>query len=789
MKRFAVAVILMLGAHPAASQAPPPRRPAVVRDSTPADSVHRRTALRLPVTADVERTAFRDDAARRLLLRARTARMAQDSAVTSYVAAVRERLTARLGIGERGPARVLYRQESVSRVEWSAAVGARIQVTGARVGIPVAERSDELDALRSDLAQGQMSPVPYYPGQEAMWLGGRTVRSDVDDRSFVEPLADGSEAYYTFASGDSMTWTLPDGHTVHLRELTVRPRSPRWNLAVGSLWFDVGSAQLVRAAYRLAAPIDEWQRESDRHRDEGIPGNPVLQRVGRAVVSPFRTEISAITVEYGLFDGRFWLPRARSLEGSEQVSFARLPVVLEQAFSYEKINQPVSAEPIVVTVHDPGPGGSPDTLYGAALQRWRDSANAAGAARKAVDDSLVKTPCDSTGQRVVARRRGTFAVAVSYPCDVTKLESSPDFDHGLYDANDALFGAADRDALLSQSLPFGAQALLTLSQLPPPSVQYGLSMTRYNRIEGFSTGARLEQQIGAGYDVSALARFGFADHEPNGELSLTRTNLTRSLSFTGYNRLVSAGDWGSPLSFGSSVSAFLFGRDEGFYYRASGAELRWTTDAGAPLDWRLFGEEQRAARPHTDFSLGAPFIPNIDAARGPSFGGSLRFEQSFGLDPRGFRAFTDLRAEAATGDSSYGRAALDLTLSQGLPARLAASLTLAGGTSAGQLPVQRRWFLGGAETVRGQAPDTAQSGSAFWLTRLELGPGRGAYKIMLFGDLGWAGDRPRLGQVGRPLSGVGIGTSMLDGLVRFDVARGIYPRGAVRLSAYLQGRF
>ncbi|HWH50868.1 MAG TPA: hypothetical protein VN651_04955, partial [Gemmatimonadaceae bacterium] len=192
-------MILLLAARPAASQARRLRAPAVVRDSTPADSVHRRAARRLAVTAEVERTAFRDDAARTLLLRARGARMAQDSAVTSYAAAVHERLTARLGIGERGPTRVLYRQESAMRVEWSAAVGARVRMTGARVGIPVADHSDELDALRSDLSQGQMSPIPYYPGQEAMWLGERIVRSDVDDRSFVQPLADGSEAYYTFA--------------------------------------------------------------------------------------------------------------------------------------------------------------------------------------------------------------------------------------------------------------------------------------------------------------------------------------------------------------------------------------------------------------------------------------------------------------------------------------------------------------------------------------------------------------------------------------------------------------
>ena len=33
-------------------------------------------------------------------------------------------------------------------------------------------------------------------------------------------------------------------------------------------------------------------------------------------------------------------------------------------------------------------------------------------------------------------------------------------------------------------------------------------------------------------------------------------------------------DWGHPLSFSAGLSALLFGRDEGFYYRATGAEQR-----------------------------------------------------------------------------------------------------------------------------------------------------------------------------------------------------------------------
>ena len=42
---------------------------------------------------------------------------------------------------------------------------------------------------------------------------------------------------------------------------------------------------------------------------------------------------------------------------------------------------------------------------------------------------------------------------------------------------------------------------------------------------------------------------------------------------------------------------------------------------------------------------------------------------------------------------------------------------------------------------------------------------------MVFGDIGWVGDRRAYREVGRPMSGVGIGASMLDGLIRADVSR------------------
>ena len=64
-----------------------------------------------------------------------------------------------------------------------------------------------------------------------------------------------------------------------------------------------------------------------------------------------------------------------------------------------------------------------------------------------------------------------------------------------------------------------------------------------------------------------------------------------------------------------------------------------------------------------------------------------------------------------------------------------------------------------------------------------------ALRLAAFGDLGWAGDRDRLSRVGRPLSGVGVGASFLDGALRLDVARGLYPREQFRVDLSIGARF
>jgi hypothetical protein len=81
------------------------------------------------------------------------------------------------------------------------------------------------------------------------------------------------------------------------------------------------------------------------------------------------------------------------------------------------------------------------------------------------------------------------------------------------------------------------------------------------------------------------------------------------------------------------------------------------------------------------------------------------------------------------------------------------------------------------------------AGNSYWLTHLEVGRGSVAARRVLFADVGWAGDRKSWNAMGRPASGVGAGLSMLDGLVRIDLARGVYPRQQWRFGTYLEAKF
>jgi hypothetical protein len=243
------------------------------------------------------------------------------------------------------------------------------------------------------------------------------------------------------------------------------------------------------------------------------------------------------------------------------------------------------------------------------------------------------------------------------------------------------------------------------------------------------------------------------------------------------------------------LSALVFGRDEGYYYRSSGAELTGAraSSAASTLTWRLFAEREHNAPLETHASLpnafrDARFEPNVTAIPANEGGAATRLRAAHGLDPRGLRLSADLRGEAAIGTFDYTRVAADFTASRNLFRSVGLALTAGGGTSGGTLSPQRAWFLGGTHTVRGFAPGT-MTGDSYWLSRAELALGGSVIRPILFYDAGWAGSRSEWTRSAGNIRGAGAGLSFLDGLARIDLARGVDPRTVWRAHVYVEASF
>ena len=771
-----------------------------------------------PVTAEDRRTAFASTGARDLLTAARAARAAQDSALRAYDVTSYQRTSVGFNLRETARQRLLYRSEGAARVQWKRGVGAKLEVLGARAAIPAAGGADEARReMDESMDLADLMAIPYYPGRDELWIFdaiGGPPDAEEEGPILVHPIGEGAEAFYTYAIGDSMTFDLPRGRRLVLRELRATPRSPAWNLVSGSFWFESEGSQLVRAALRFSEEMRMWEiiKAQDPKEYAEVP------LLARGLLNPLEANLEGMTIEYGLYEERFWLPRDQRAEFSAQASFMRIPVQIEQRFRYAAVNGEVEVPPIEVST----------------ARSWRlmrDSLRAAGVDETqrrqlmrelfARNDSLAKLERDrqcALGDRHLERRSRYQGVElpmlVELPCDRSTLASSPELSGSLLAEDEQLFDGADAqllERLIRDALPPGTIA-------GPPTFSYGLPLTRYNRIEGLGTGIEAEMMLGYGLQGRALGRVSLADRQLNGEFTLRRLGARGPSTLTVYRRLAVSSDFGSPLSFGASLASLLYGRDEGFYHRSWGAELAGRESKGSGLDWRLFVEEQSDAALTTRWTLFAGandprMVGNVVAEGGTFAGAALRWRGSRGLDPAGWRALWDLRAEGASGrvdelppmmrpalwcpecppvpepvrDRTYGRFLAEGTLSRGL-GPLAASLTGAAGTTAGRVPAQRAFFLGGLQSIRGLSADAA-TGTAMWMTRAELGLNKAAVRPVVFYDMGWAGDRARWRESTSALRGAGIGLSLLDGAFRADLSRGIAPVRQTRLDLSVEARF
>lgn len=796
----------------------------------------RRAALEakreIPLTPALLASAYDGPLTRTLLTRAREARLADDSAIHRYDANSLERFSVWLTVGSIGRERLLLRRDRAEHVRWERGLGAIVDVTGSRAAMPMVPPGNDANDDVEDMDQA--IALPYAPGRRTLALGGErgadtTQYTEIDD--IIDPLAPGAEAYYRYSLGDSEAVSLPTRtggrRRIQLREVRLHPRQPIWNIAEGSLWFDVANGHLVRAVYRFAAPMDivavAKDADPDAFKDVPFWVKPMIM--------PMTATLDAVTLDYGLFDDRYWLLIERYADGNAKVNLFRARVRWEVRYQYLSVNGrdslPHLAEFIKpleqqhndnnAAVHfdssrqarpnvgaTPAVGAMPARPWVQAAappkRKQRGSGHLdmrSGAEQSAQTDSAERArraaQCarQSTWDHVEVHDGGAVRVLVRTPCDTAALAHSPLLPPSIYDPGETVFGEHDATAILAR---LGTEPEPDFAPRAP-QLRWGLddNLIRYNRIEGLSVGAAVVDQLGLGLTTRIEGRMGEADLEPNAELQVARNSASGTVSAGVYRRLASANDWGDPFTVGSSIWNLLAGDDEGFYYRAWGGELQATqTAALIPYSWRLFTEREWGARVDTRFSLtdavgGAGMSrQNVAADAGTLAGLAFRLRPSWGTGLDGFQMSADVRGEGAGGDYTYARGAADVTLLHPVSRYLDAAVTGGAGTSAGDVPAQRDWFLGGLRTIRGIAPGQ-DVGDAYWMAHGEIGLRSSFVRPLVFFDMGWAGDRSDWGREGRPLSGAGIGVSLLDGLIRFDVAHGIAPTHGLRINAYWQG--
>ena len=726
-----------------------------------------------------------------LVSRARAARLQQDSMLASYESVVRQRMSGGVGIAlTRGITlplsrdRLAARFESVARVGWSQAHGAWGEVIAARSVLPMFGNT-------TPVGDGEDVAVvlPYYPGRDRLWPTGELTNAVPNASQWIlHPLSAQADSAYDYSIGDSLSIRLQNQTVIRVIEIRVRPRRASSNLVVGSLWVDQSSGSLVRAAYRPSIPVDLFPFIA---REVGEEDRKKIRKFG-----PFTGTIREVLIEHGLYQGQFWLPRTRIVSAEGNAAAGRVSLSIEQTFQYENVVALPAGEsprflPDTVSDIDPRTGR-------VRRPKWYDIEQRTGRCRLKGDsgsrwsaDSLAR---DSSLTTVVS---DGVRVRILLPCDREELVNSPALPASIYGPGEEMFSESDFARLRGETadaLSIGKQAKASAQ---PIAWHYGIDrgMLRYNRIEGLSAGVLAERVLGNGYTGGALVRLGMADLEPLGELFINRSNGATAVQASAYRRLAPGNDWGNPLGLGASASALLFGRDDGFYYRTLGAEVtgvRSTLRNSFAVQWRLFGEQQRTALVETQHSLahlidGVRFTPNIVANEGWFWGGASTVSYGWGDDPRARRVGGNTRLEVATGTSSYVRAMTEFSVMRGLTKRSQLGITTSAGTSVGEMPVQRNWFLGGPYTVHGHRAGTV-AGNAFWLARAELSAGKPMARPVLFADAGWAGNRRDIQRASPTITGAGVGLSMMGGLVRLDVARGFEPTKRWRADFYFEIR-
>lgn len=712
-----------------------------------------------------------------------------DNSVLRYTALIQQRI----GAAIRTPLkdRIVYRSETAVRAFWDHEHDAVVQVLGSNTQYPgrdIAVREGDLDFL-DDLAFDR----PASPGGDRLFLGLNDEDDDAfqpseDDFWLAHPLASGADSLYRFESGDTLTLSLPDGRRLRAVQLDVLPRVADVHRITGTLWIEPESGALIRAVYRLSEQFDALREIPDLQEEEGagsfkyVPG----------LFKPWTFDLNVVAIDYGLWDFKVWLPRSMRLEGEAAAGILKIPVSMDLAYQIESVTtiDDVAAE-----------SGTPAELEEVHFETRAEA--------MAFIAHLLSGQ-DGTTYEPFANERSGRESNLIVPEDRSAVANNAHLPPPIWEESQGF--ASDEDL---------AEYLQVLADLPSPTID-GIPWTadwgwarpdllRYNRVEGPAIGGRFDAALGGPYTLEASGFFGFADLRPKARINLERATVLRRLRLGVYHELQATDPAGRYFGFGNSVHALLFGRDDGEYFRATGMDFTWRPPTGARESWsfRAYGERQEGVEANTSFALfkvwdgNFAFRPNVAGNDVDEAGAELRLAPWWGSDPQEPQFGLELYGHAARwkshgnerlagpsmpGDEATDYARVSAIFRAAVPLsapRWRLGMEAGAGTTWGDAPTQRSWFMGGAGTVRGY-PASALQGNSFVRGRAELARTfDGIGSASAFTDVGWAGLRNDF-DGSDLLYGVGVGGSILDGLMRMDISHGLNgPRKRFRIDLYL----
>jgi hypothetical protein len=527
-------------------------------------------------------------------------------------------------------------------------------------------------------------------------------------RDVPHPLAPKAMAIYQYALRDSLTIQLP-GRAIRVYEVLVRPRSFRAPRLVGSIFLDVDQGELVRMSFEFtrAAYLD-----------------PELEDI-------------TVSIENGLYEGRYWLPYRQEISIRRRGTWLDFPVrgIIQGRWEIDSYHINEGIDPAVFRT--PGPEIVPAPAAVRDTFPWRDSIGAE------IRD-IARTP---TLRDFAAVRAQVEAVALDHAIN------------GLKRAQ--LGGSAISD------------------------------FAHFDRVEGLALG--LGATVRGTNDATVLRlRGGTATATTlvtgGAALSVRRGGWTWRLA--GAREVRDLGDVQVISGVVNSLSAQETGVDYGDYYLATGGHGGVTVALGArtTLEADAGWERIGSLATHARWARGAFSRPNPSVGSGGWTVARLRVRR---LAPAlamvsGLSGRLDL--EGGSGRGAYLRAYGDLRWqvpvgSGWLVARSSA------GVATRDLPAHRAFLLGGRGTLLGE-PYRAYAGRAAWWGSLEwrlpvtipqlplgsfAGTGR-TLTLIPFAAAGWVGEPSTL-PVGAPSPGVrpvvGLGLQWFHDLLRLDVGYGL----------------